>query len=97
VLWLEAAAGGAPGAVAQKGGDLASVHLGTKPADHRAQRGLLIAAVLGDIVQATAFDEEGTQRFVLAVIGRNRFKKETAAARVIHEPDLRMVDRFSPR
>jgi hypothetical protein len=53
--------------------------------------------VLGDIVQATAFDEEGTQRFVLAVIGRNRFKKETAAARVIHEPDLRMVDRFSPR
>src|SRR5207237_9265655 len=51
----------------------------------------------GDILQATPFDEEGTERFVLAVIGRNRFKKETAAARGIHEPDLRKVDRFSPR
>jgi hypothetical protein len=57
----------------------------------------LLAALLGAIVQATAFDAEGPQRFVLAVRGRNRFKKETAAARVIHEPDLRMVDRFAPR
>ena len=53
--------------------------------------------LLGDIVQATPFDKEGPQRFVLAVIGRNRFKKETAAARVIHAPALRKVDRFSPR
>jgi len=52
---------------------------------------------LGDIVQATPFNEEGTERFVLAMIGRNRFKKKTAAARVIHEPDLPKVDRFSPR
>ena len=73
------------------------MHLGTKPADHRAQRGLLIAELLGDIVQATAFDEEGPQRFVLAVIGRNRCKKETAAVRVIHAPNLRNVDRFAPR
>ena len=72
------------------------MHLGTKPADHRAQRGLPIAKLPGDILQATPFDEEGTERFVLAVIGRNRFKKETTAARVIHEPDLRKVDRFSP-
>jgi hypothetical protein len=57
----------------------------------------LIAELRGAIVPATAFDAEGPQRFVLAVRGRNRFKKETAAARVIHEPDLRMVDRFSPR
>jgi hypothetical protein len=71
--------------------------LGTKPADHRAQRGLPIAKLLGDIVQATPFHEEGTQRFVLAVIGRNRFKKEATAARVIHAPNLRKVDRFSPR
>jgi len=97
VLGREAAAGGAPGTVAQKGGGLASLHLGTKPADHRAQRGLPIAKLLGDILQATPFDEEGTERFVLAVLGRNRCKKETAAARVIHEPDLRKVDRFSPR
>ncbi len=96
-MGLEAAAGVAPGAVAQKGGDRASVHLGTQPADHRAQRGLPIAKLLGDILQATSFNAEGTQRFVLAVIGRNRFKKETAAARVIHEPNLRKVDRFSLR
>ena len=73
------------------------MHLGTKPTDHRAQRGLPIAKLLGDIVQATPFNEEGTQRFVLAVIGRNRCKKETTAARVIQEPNLRKVDRFSPR
>jgi hypothetical protein len=71
--------------------------VGTTPADHRAQRGLPRAKLLGDIVQATPFNAEGTQRFVLAVRGRNRFKKETTAARVIHEPNLRKVDRFSPR
>ena len=72
------------------------MHLCAKPADHGAHRGLLIAKLLGDVLQVTPFDEEGTQRFVLAVIGLNRFKKETAAARVIHEPHLRQVDRFSP-
>ena len=59
------------------------MHLGAKPADHGAQRGLLIAELLGDVLQATPFDEEGTQRFVLAVIGRSWFKKETTAARII--------------
>jgi hypothetical protein len=53
--------------------------------------------LLGDILQATPFNAEGTQRFVLAVRGRNRFQKKTTAARVIHEPNLRKVDRFSPR
>jgi hypothetical protein len=48
-------------------------------------------------VQATPFHEDGTERFVLAVIGRNRCKKETTAARVSHEPNLRKVDRFSLR
>src|SRR5215510_15867535 len=95
-LGFEVAAEVAPVAVAQKGGGLASLHLCAKPADQGAQRGLLIAELLGDVLQATPFDEEGTQRFVLAVIGLNRFKKETAAARIIHEPALRKVDRLSP-
>src|SRR5262249_56513410 len=86
VLGLEAAAGGAPGAVAQKGGNLTSVHLGTKPADHRAQRSLPIAKLLGDIVQATPFDEEGTERFVLAVVGRHRGQKKNTAARAHYKP-----------
>ena len=72
------------------------MHWGTKPADHRAPRGLPIAKLLGDIVQATPCNEEGTQRFVLAVRGRNRCTKETTAARVIQAPNLRKVDRFSP-
>ena len=97
MLRLAAAAGVVPVVVAQKGRSFASLHLGAKPADHGAQRGLLIAKLLGDVLQATPVDEEGTQRFVLAVIGLNRFKEETAAASVIHAPDLRKVDRFSPR
>jgi hypothetical protein len=70
--------------------------LGTTSADQRAQRGRPIAKLLGDIVPATPCNEEGTQRFVLAVIGRHWFKKATTAARVIHAPNLRKIDRFSP-
>ena len=94
---LAAGAGGARGGVAHKGGDLASVHVGTHPADQRAPRGLPRATLLGDSGQAPPFDAAGTQRFVLAVRGRNRCKQATAAARVLHEPDLRKGDRFSPR
>src|SRR5262249_29567482 len=90
-LWGSPQGGGA-----QQGGNLARVHWGTNPADQRAPRGLAIAQLLGDIVQATPCNADGPPRFVLAGIGRNGCQKETTAARVIQAPNLRKMDRFSP-
>jgi hypothetical protein len=56
----------------------------------------LIPKLLSDFLESPSFDKEGTQGFVLAVIGFRRFEKELATAGVIHG-SLHKVDQFWSR
>jgi hypothetical protein len=56
----------------------------------------LIPKLLSDVLEPPSFDKEGTQGFILAVIGFSGFEKELATAGVIHG-SLPHVDQFGSR
>jgi len=57
----------------------------SEPGDEIAERTVGEAEVTSDVGQGTPVQEEGTQGFVVALLGLARIAKELLAARVVHD------------
>jgi hypothetical protein len=57
---------------------------GTELPDQQAQGAVGVVEPLGDFLLGTTFDEDGAERFVLALAGARGFEEEASDKRIVH-------------
>ena len=81
----------------EKGGSDTASAIGPEAADHRPERGELVAEARGDRFERLALDEHGAEGLILAVEGLLGLEEELAVAARLHDAGSLRFDYFSAR
>jgi hypothetical protein len=81
----------------EKGGSDTASAIGPEAADHRLERGDLVAEAKGDRFERLALNEHGAEGLILAVEGLLRLEEELAVVAPLHDAGSLRFDYFLAR